>query len=83
LAARNCLVNIDQDKNSITVKIADFGLARELDTMYYYKQKHSQKPLPIRWMAPESLDYVTFTTKSDIWYLLGFVRRRIHLFRGL
>ncbi|KAB7498157.1 Tyrosine kinase receptor Cad96Ca [Armadillidium nasatum] len=63
LAARNILV----DHNKIC-KIADFGLARSVKDMEsdIYEQK-SKGPLPIRWMAPESLFMNIFTHKSDVW----------------
>ena len=49
------------------VKICDFGLAK--DTFKYsgeYKKK-SDAPVPVKWMAIESLTYKTYTTKSDVW----------------
>ena len=76
LAARNCLLNIENpDLNSfdllnelnITVKIGDFGLAREIYSMHYYKQMSSNKLLPIRWMSPESICDGIYTSKSDVW----------------
>ncbi|GFS26295.1 tyrosine-protein kinase receptor, partial [Elysia marginata] len=61
LAARNCLVGGDG-----TVKIGDFGMARELDVSNYYR-KDQKALLPVRWMAPESLNEGIFTTMSDVW----------------
>ncbi|CAH8845913.1 unnamed protein product [Trichobilharzia szidati] len=61
LAARNCLVN-----STLTVKIADFGLARRGNNEEYYR-KIGQARLPVRWMAPESLSSAYFTSKSDVW----------------
>ena len=51
LATRNCLVG-----SSFTVKIADFGMSRNLYTKQYYRIE-GKAVLPIRWMAPESLCY--------------------------
>lgn len=65
LAARNCLLSRD-DENNFSVKISDFGLAREVNSKDYYKMGGS-KMLPIRWMAPETLISNVFTTKSDVW----------------
>ncbi|ESO08532.1 hypothetical protein HELRODRAFT_133479, partial [Helobdella robusta] len=62
LAARNCMVN-----NSGVVKIADFGMSRQLISCEYYRVKHGKDPFPVRWMAPECLEAKIFTTKSDVW----------------
>uniref|UniRef100_I3LG23 Macrophage-stimulating protein receptor n=1 Tax=Sus scrofa TaxID=9823 RepID=I3LG23_PIG len=63
LAARNCMLD-----ESFTVKVADFGLARDiLDKEYYSVQQHHHARLPIKWMALESLRTYRFTTKSDVW----------------
>lgn len=61
LAARNCMVAGDH-----TIKIGDFGMARDIYETDYYR-KESQGLLPVRWMAPESLSDGVFTTDSDIW----------------
>ncbi|XP_064352598.1 macrophage-stimulating protein receptor [Camelus dromedarius] len=63
LAARNCMLD-----ESFTVKVADFGLARDvLDKEYYSVQQHRHARLPVKWMALESLQTYRFTTKSDVW----------------
>ncbi|PAA68353.1 hypothetical protein BOX15_Mlig024402g2, partial [Macrostomum lignano] len=61
LAARNCMVTA-----AFTVKIGDFGMTRDVYYSDYYK-KEGQAPLPVRWMAPESLRDGVFTTASDVW----------------
>ena len=61
LAARNVLVAKDY-----VVKIADFGLARDVQKNEYYR-KISDGFLPIRWMAPESLFERRYTLQSDVW----------------
>eukprot|EP00040_Diaphanoeca_grandis_P004680 m.29734 g.29734 ORF g.29734 m.29734 type:complete len:929 (-) comp16150_c0_seq1:365-3151(-) len=61
LAARNCLVNA-----SYVCKIGDFGLTRSVYSQEYYRMTGSS-PLPIRWMAPESLDDGVSTGMSDVW----------------
>ncbi|XP_016907662.1 muscle, skeletal receptor tyrosine protein kinase-like isoform X2 [Apis laboriosa] len=61
LACRNCLVGYD-----FIVKIADFGMSRDVYTCDYYKIKGSRL-LPIRWMSPESVMYGRFTLESDVW----------------
>ncbi|XP_076880183.1 cytoplasmic tyrosine-protein kinase BMX-like [Brachyhypopomus gauderio] len=60
LAARNCLV--DQD---LTVKVSDFGMARYvLDDQY---TSSAGTKFPVKWSAPEVLNYTRFSTKSDVW----------------
>jgi serine/threonine protein kinase len=69
LAARNCLlssINGTNCSNKLVVKIADFGLARNLDSDNIYKLKCFNQ-LPVRWMAPESILKGLFTVKSDVW----------------
>lgn len=52
---------------SFTVKVADFGLARDvLDKEYYSVQQQRHARLPVKWMALESLQTYRFTTKSDV-----------------
>ncbi|XP_051777376.1 macrophage-stimulating protein receptor [Erpetoichthys calabaricus] len=63
LAARNCMLD-----ESYTVKVADFGMARDVfDKEYYSIQNHRKVKLPVKWMALESLQTQKFTTKSDVW----------------
>ncbi|XP_071448591.1 muscle, skeletal receptor tyrosine protein kinase-like [Hetaerina americana] len=61
LACRNCLVGAD-----FTVKIADFGMSRDVYTCDYYKIGGSRM-LPVRWMSPESVMFGRFTLESDTW----------------
>lgn len=61
LACRNCLVGSD-----LIVKIADFGMSRDVYTCDYYKIGGSRL-LPVRWMSPESVMYGRFTLESDVW----------------
>ncbi|XP_071452914.1 vascular endothelial growth factor receptor 1-like [Hetaerina americana] len=61
LAARNILLADDN-----IVKISDFGLARNLYKNIDYKKK-GQDPLPVKWMAIESIEDRIFSTKSDVW----------------
>ena len=60
LAARNVLVCEGK-----LVKIADFGLSRNV---YAGKVYHSSKTrkLPIKWMSPEAIHDQVFTTESDV-----------------
>ncbi|XP_054613518.1 fibroblast growth factor receptor 1-A-like [Dunckerocampus dactyliophorus] len=61
LAARNVLVTHDY-----VMKIADFGLARDVHHVDYYK-KTTNGPLPVKWMAPEALFDRVYTHQSDVW----------------
>lgn len=49
-------------------KIADFGMSRFAnEDGEVIETRHGRNALPIRWMAPESLIYSLFTTKTDVW----------------
>uniref|UniRef100_A0A6Q2YUQ4 receptor protein-tyrosine kinase n=1 Tax=Esox lucius TaxID=8010 RepID=A0A6Q2YUQ4_ESOLU len=61
LAARNVLVTEDN-----VMKIADFGLARDIHHIDYYK-KTTNGRLPVKWMAPEALFDRVYTHQSDVW----------------
>ncbi|XP_046362348.1 fibroblast growth factor receptor 2-like isoform X2 [Haliotis rufescens] len=61
LAARNVLVTDDY-----VLKIADFGLTRNLRHVDYYR-KTTDGRLPVKWMAPEALFDRKYTSKSDVW----------------
>ncbi|XP_077468743.1 fibroblast growth factor receptor 2 isoform X8 [Stigmatopora argus] len=61
LAARNVLVT-----ESNVMKIADFGLARDVHNIDYYK-KTTNGRLPVKWMAPEALFDRVYTHQSDVW----------------
>ncbi|XP_018403601.1 PREDICTED: focal adhesion kinase 1 [Cyphomyrmex costatus] len=60
IAARNVLVSSHN-----CVKLADFGLSRWVEDQSYYTA--SKCKLPIKWMAPESINFRRFTTSSDVW----------------
>uniref|UniRef100_A0A8C6TM78 receptor protein-tyrosine kinase n=1 Tax=Neogobius melanostomus TaxID=47308 RepID=A0A8C6TM78_9GOBI len=61
LATRNCLVG-----KNYTIKIADFGMSRNLYSGDYYRIQ-GRAVLPIRWMSWESILLGKFTTASDVW----------------
>ncbi|XP_030067457.1 fibroblast growth factor receptor 4 isoform X2 [Microcaecilia unicolor] len=61
LAARNVLVT-----EEYVMKIADFGLARGVHDIEYYK-KNGNGRLPVKWMAPEALFDRVYTHQSDVW----------------
>ncbi|XP_063846963.1 LOW QUALITY PROTEIN: tyrosine-protein kinase Fer-like [Scylla paramamosain] len=59
LAARNCLVG---HRNS--VKISDFGMSREEEEYYV---SDGMKQIPIKWTAPEALNFGKYTSLCDVW----------------
>lgn len=60
LATRNCLVGTD-----MFVKIADFGMSRNIYHSDYYRVG-GEAMLPIRWMPPEAILYGKFTVAADV-----------------
>ncbi|XP_055946629.1 leukocyte tyrosine kinase receptor-like isoform X2 [Argiope bruennichi] len=64
IAARNCLLTTkDADR---VVKIADFGMARDIYRADYYR-KGGKAMLPVKWMPPEAFLDGIFTSKTDVW----------------
>ncbi|XP_028138880.1 tyrosine-protein kinase Fer isoform X2 [Diabrotica virgifera virgifera] len=59
LAARNCLVGYNN-----VVKISDFGMSREEEE---YIVSDGMKQIPIKWTAPEALNFGKYTSLCDIW----------------
>uniref|UniRef100_A0A8C7CDX3 Tyrosine-protein kinase n=2 Tax=Mustelinae TaxID=169418 RepID=A0A8C7CDX3_NEOVI len=60
LRAANILVS-----DTLSCKIADFGLARLIVDNEYTAREGAK--FPIKWTAPEAINYGTFTIKSDVW----------------
>ncbi|KFP72241.1 Proto-oncogene tyrosine-protein kinase LCK, partial [Acanthisitta chloris] len=60
LRAANILVS-----DALCCKIADFGLARVIEDNEYTAREGAK--FPIKWTAPEAINYGTFTIKSDVW----------------
>ena len=54
-----------QEGDVIVMKIADFGLARDIykDDLYV---KQTSGLLPVKWMSPESLRDRQYTEKTDV-----------------
>ncbi|KAM7395484.1 hypothetical protein PAMA_006979 [Pampus argenteus] len=57
--AANILVN-----DTLHCKIADFGLARIIESEYTAQEGAK---FPIKWTAPEAINFGTFSIKSDVW----------------
>jgi serine/threonine protein kinase len=55
IACRNCLINAQR-----VVKIGDFGMARSTCENDYYRFTRKGM-LPIRWLAPESIDVIYYS----------------------
>ncbi|XP_040915105.1 tyrosine-protein kinase Fer isoform X3 [Toxotes jaculatrix] len=60
LAARNCLVG-----DGSVLKISDFGMSRQEDDGVY--SSSGLKQIPIKWTAPEALNYGRYSSESDVW----------------
>uniref|UniRef100_A0A8I3W744 Tyrosine-protein kinase n=1 Tax=Callithrix jacchus TaxID=9483 RepID=A0A8I3W744_CALJA len=60
LAARNCLVGVNN-----VLKIGDFGMSRQEDGGVY--SSSGLKQIPIKWTAPEALNYGRYSSESDVW----------------
>ncbi|KAK8783997.1 hypothetical protein V5799_009632 [Amblyomma americanum] len=61
LAARNCMLNED-----LVVRVADFGMSRDIYEKDYYSGDNTKTKLPVRWMAPESLEKDIHSHKTDV-----------------
>ncbi|XP_037340688.2 tyrosine-protein kinase SYK [Pungitius pungitius] len=62
LAARNVLLVTQH-----YAKISDFGLSKAIaEENNYYKAKGHGK-WPVKWYAPECINYFKFSSKSDVW----------------
>ncbi|XP_074663203.1 ALK tyrosine kinase receptor-like [Tubulanus polymorphus] len=64
IAARNCLLTTKGPGR--VVKIADFGMARDVYRADYYR-KGGKAMLPVKWMPPEAFMDGIFTSKTDVW----------------
>lgn len=62
LAARNILLASQHQ-----AKISDFGLSRALGAGSNYYQASQGGKWPLKWYAPESCNYGTFSHASDVW----------------
>ncbi|XP_076875760.1 tyrosine-protein kinase SYK isoform X2 [Brachyhypopomus gauderio] len=62
LAARNVLLVTQH-----YAKISDFGLSKALteDENYYKSEKYGK--WPVKWYAPECMNFLKFSCKSDVW----------------
>ena len=61
LAARNILL-----ASKYQTKISDFGLSRVVGEKDYYRATKGGR-WPVKWYAPECINYGTFSHASDVW----------------
>ena len=61
------LDRIDMTANGV-VKVADFGLAEDMYGTNYYRHRSIDggERVPIRWMAPESIDTNIYNEATDV-----------------
>ncbi|GMR59248.1 hypothetical protein PMAYCL1PPCAC_29443 [Pristionchus mayeri] len=64
LAARNCLLTKREEGR--IVKLADFGMARDIYSIDYYR-KNGRAKMPVKWLPPESYLDGKFDGASDRW----------------
>uniref|UniRef100_A0A8C5I8Q0 receptor protein-tyrosine kinase n=1 Tax=Gouania willdenowi TaxID=441366 RepID=A0A8C5I8Q0_GOUWI len=62
LAARNILVN-----SNLVCKVSDFGLSRVIDDDPEAVYTTTGGKIPVRWTAPEAIQFRKFTSASDVW----------------
>ncbi|KAM7540368.1 hypothetical protein Aperf_G00000042277 [Anoplocephala perfoliata] len=62
LACRNVLL-----ASQSCAKISDFGLSRAVGVESDYYKATQRGKWPVKWYAPESIYYKTFSTASDVW----------------
>ena len=59
-----CFIFTRVDKD-LTIKIADFGLTRDIYSDDYYRMGHKSR-VPIKWMPPESINDRYYDHKTDV-----------------
>ena len=50
---------------SISSQVADFGMSRDLADENYYVSHGGM--IPVKWTAPEAINYKKYSTASDVW----------------
>jgi len=58
-----CMYRLD---DNMMVKVADFGLSRDIYERDYYSSDDRKAKLPVKWMALESLEKGVYNIKTDV-----------------
>ncbi len=56
----------------LVVTVGDSALSQDMFEEEYYKPGEKLRPLPLKWMAPETFETLFFSSKSDVvWISYG------------
>ena len=58
-------MNTPRVGEDLSIKVADFGLAKDVYMTDYYRQQKIEK-MPVKWMAPEAMHDRISNEKSDV-----------------
>jgi len=61
------------------VKVADFGLSRDIYERDYYSSDNRKSKLPVKWMSLESLEKGIYNSKTDVVRVVRLLFQSINL----
>jgi serine/threonine protein kinase len=68
-AARNVLLS-GATNDELVAKVCDFGMARSVESAHTGAEQQTRSALgPIKWMAPEQLERLSYSKMSDVFAL--------------